>query len=160
MKQMITLKNLLLASCIAGAGVANGQIHPLAFGSRTLISGATAESNWYADYVGLRFVVNSPAAVAGPKVYTHPGTGTTPWGATVTTPIINTQIVMPPLGGDSLAGSSMPTGSMAGKIGYIYRGGGIEFVCKALNVQAGGAGALGRRRLLRDLAADRPQHGR
>ena len=139
MKRMITLKNLLLASCIAGAGVANGQIQPLAFGSRTLISGATAESNWYADYVGLRFVVNSPAAVAGPKVYTHPGVGATPWGATVTTPIINTPIVMPPLGGDTLAGSSMVAGSMVGKIGYIYRGGGIEFVCKALNVQAGGA---------------------
>jgi hypothetical protein len=139
MKQMITLKNLLLASCIAGAGVANGQIQPLAFGSRTLISGATAESNWYADYVGLRFVVNSPASVAGPKVYTHPGTGTTPWGGTVTTPIVNTQIVMPALGGDTLAGSGMPAGSMAGKIGYVYRGGGIEFVCKALNVQNGGA---------------------
>jgi len=141
MKQMFTLKNLLLAACVAGVSVANGQYtnQPKAFGARTLIGGTAAESNWYADYVGLRFVVNSPASVAGPKVYTHPGVGTTPWGTTVTTPIVNTQIVMPPLGGDTLAGSGMPAGSMAGKIGYVYRGGGIEFVCKALNVQNGGA---------------------
>jgi hypothetical protein len=135
MKQMITLKNLLLASCIAGASIANGQVHPLAFGSYTLGTTAT-DPNWYADYVGLRFVVNSPASVAGQKIYTHPGIGTTPWGATVTTPIVNTQIIMPQPG-DSLAGSPI-TVDMSGRIGYVYRGGGIEFVCKALEVQNAG----------------------
>jgi hypothetical protein len=142
MKQIITLKNLLIASCIAGASVANGQVHPLAFGARTLISGGAAESNWYKDYVGLRFVVNSPSAVAGEKPFSHPGTGTTPWGTTVTTPINNVQIVMPPLGGDTIAASAFPAGSMAGKIGYVYRGGGIEFVCKAVNCVNAGAIAV------------------
>ncbi|MCF8448405.1 MAG: T9SS type A sorting domain-containing protein [Taibaiella sp.] len=136
MKQIVTLKNLLLASCIAGTGIANAQIHPLAFGARTLMGGATAESNWYADYVGLRFVVNSPASVAGQKIYTHPGIGTTPWGTTVTTPIVNTQIVIP---SDTLAAAALPAGSLAGKIGYVYRGGGVEFVCKAERCAAAGA---------------------
>ena len=116
---MSTLRNLLLATGIAGASVANAQIHPLAFGARTLIGGGAAESNWYADYVGLRFVVSYPSSIAGPKVYTHAGTGTTPWGTTVTTPINDVPIVMPPLGGDTLAGSAMPAGSMTGKIAYI-----------------------------------------
>jgi len=138
MKQIITLKNLLLATCIAGASVANGQIHPLAFGEFPYGTG-TSDPNWYKDYVGLRFVVNSPAAVAGDKVYTHPGTGTTPWGATVVTPIVNEQIVMPPLGGDTMAAAAFPAGSMAGKIGYVYRGGGVEFVCKAQRCQDAGA---------------------
>jgi len=142
MKQMSTLKKLLLASSVACVSVANAQIHPLAFGSRTLIGGGTAESNWYADYVGLRFVVSYPSSLAGPKVYSHAGTGTTPWGTTVTTPINDVPIIMPPLGGDTLAASGMTAGSMAGKIAYIYRGGGIEFVCKALNCQAGGAIAV------------------
>ncbi len=137
MKQVITLKNLLLATCIAGASVANGQVQPLAFGPFPYGTG-TSDPNWYADYVGLRFVVNSPAAVAGQKIYTFAFTGGTPWGGGVTTPIINQQICMPPLGGDTLA-SSLVTGSMAGKIGVVYRGGGIEFVCKAQQVQNAGA---------------------
>ncbi len=141
MKQMITLKNLLLASCIAGASVANGQIHPLAFGPFPYGT-ATSDPNWYADYVGLRFVVNSPAAVAGPKIYTHPGVGATPWGTTVTSPIVNVQICMPALGGDTLAAGTLPAGSMAGKIGYVYRGGGVEFVCKATRCVAAGAIAV------------------
>jgi hypothetical protein len=143
MKQMITLKNLLLASCIAGASVANGQIHPLAFGPYTLMDGTTVtDPNWYKDYVGLRFVVNSPASVAGQKIYTHPGVGTTPWGGTVTAPIVNTQIVMPPVGGDTVAASTLTPGSMTGKIGFVYRGGGVEFVCKAARCEAAGAIAI------------------
>lgn len=138
MKKGFTLKSLMTVLCLAGAGVASAQIRPLAFGSFPYGTG-TSDPNWYKDYVGLRFVVNSPAAVAGPKIYTHPGVGATPWGGTVTSPINNVQIVMPPLGGDTLAASGLPTGSMAGKIGYVYRGGGIEFVCKAQNVQAAGA---------------------
>lgn len=136
MKQVITLKNLLLATCIAGASIANGQVRPLAFGSFP-ITGGNSDPNWYADYVGLRFVVNSPASVAGQKIYTFANTGTTPWGGAVTTPIINTQICMPPLGGDTLATSLAP-GSMTGKIGYVYRGSN-EFVCKAVQVKNAGA---------------------
>ncbi len=138
MKQVITLKNLLLATCLAGASIANGQVQPLAFGPFPYGTG-TSDPNWYADYVGLRFVVNSPASVAGQKIYTFAFTGGTPWGGPVTTPIINQQICMPPLGGDTLAGT-LVTGSMAGKIAFVYRGGGIEFVCKA--VQAYNAGAI------------------
>jgi len=137
MKQVITLKNLLLATCIAGASIANGQVQPLAFGPFPYGAG-TSDPNWYADYVGLRFVVNSPASVAGQKIYTFAYTGGTPWGGAVTTPIINEQICMPPLGGDTLA-ATLTIGSMAGKIGYVYRGGGVEFVCKAQQVQSAGA---------------------
>ena len=137
MKQVITLKNLLLATCIAGASVANGQVQPLAFGPFPYGTG-TSDPNWYADYVGLRFVVNSPASVAGQKIYTFAFTGGTPWGGAVSTPIINEQICMPPLGGDTLA-STLTPGTMTGKIGVVYRGGGIEFVCKAQQVQNAGA---------------------
>ncbi|GAA4465076.1 hypothetical protein GCM10023093_16640 [Nemorincola caseinilytica] len=136
MKQIITLKKLMLAACVAGASIANAQIHPLAFGPFPYGTG-TSDPNWYKDYVGLRFVVNSPASVAGDKVYTYPGTGTTPWGGIVTTAIVNEQIVMPV--GDTVVASALPAGSMAGKIAFVYRGGGIEFVCKAQKCQDAGA---------------------
>lgn len=138
MKKVFTLKSLFVALGIMSAGLASAQIHPLAFGPFPYGTGSS-DPNFYKDYVGLRFLVNSPAAVAGPKIYTYPGTGSTPWSAAVTSPINDVEIVMPALGGDTLAASAMPSGSMAGKIGYVYRGGGIEFVCKALNVQNGGA---------------------
>jgi len=141
MKQMSTLKNLLLATGIVSASVANAQIKPLAFGERPFGTG-TAPSNWYKDYVGLRFLVSYPSSVAGPKAYTHPGTGAAPWGGTVTSAITDIPIVMPPLGGDTLAGSPMTAGTMTGKIAFVYRGGGVEFVCKALNCQSGGAIAV------------------
>jgi hypothetical protein len=140
MKQMTTLKKMLLAACIAGAGVANGQIRPLAFGPFPYGAGES-DPNWYKDYVGLRFLVNSPVPVAGDKVYTFAGGGTTAWGAT-TAAISNVQICMPPLGGDTLAAAALPAGSMAGKIGYVYRGGGVEFVCKAQRCQDAGAIAV------------------
>ncbi len=140
---MITLKNLLLALCIAGASIANGQIHPLAFGPFTLGT-ATTNPNWYKDYVGLRFLVNSPASVAGQKVYTFAYTGGTPWGADVILPIVNTQIMMPDpsVGGDTLCATALPTGWMMGRIALVYRGGGIEFVCKAEKCADAGAVAV------------------
>lgn len=138
---MSTLKKLLLASSVACASVANAQIHPLAFGPRPFGAG-NAPSNWYADYVGLRFLVTHPSSISGPKVYTHPGTGTTPWGGTVTSAITDVPIQMAALGGDTLAAAAYSAGSFAGKIALVYRGGGIEFVCKAVNAQAGGATAV------------------
>lgn len=144
MKQIFTLKNLLLASCVAAAGVANGQVYnPLAFGAFTYGAG-TSDPNFYKDYVGVRFMVNSPSVVAGEKVYTFAGSGTTPWGGAIPTgssAITNVQICMVPPGGDTLALSPYASGSMAGKVAVVFRGSN-EFVCKATNAQAAGAIAV------------------
>src|SRR4051794_24718477 len=128
MKRLITFKQLLFAACLCAGGAVNGQIHPIAYGT---MGGAYTNSNWYKDYVGVRLEVLNPAPVAGDKVYTtaNDGTGKTgAWGTVVTTPIVNKAVIMPP-SGDSLATTSFPAGYMAGKIGLVYRGGGIEFDC-------------------------------
>jgi hypothetical protein len=137
MKKVFTLKKLLFATAICAAGAANGQLHPLSYGT---MGGAYTNSNWFKDYVGVRLEVCSPPPVAGDKVYTtaNDGTGKTGvWGSAVTAVIPCTQVVMPQAG-DSLAGTAITT-SMTGKIALIYRGGGIEFVCKAFAAQNAGA---------------------
>lgn len=144
MKQISTLKNLLLASCVAVAGVANGQVyHPLAFGPFT-VGTTTSDPNFYKDYVGVRFMVNSPAVVAGEKVYTFANTGTTPWGGAIPVgagAINNMQIAMVPAGGDTMALSSYAAHNFDGKVAVVYRGSN-EFVCKAVNAQLSGCEAL------------------
>ncbi len=142
MKQIITFKNLLIASCFAAGSLANtasAQIHPLAFGPHLLGTSTTpTASNFYADYVGLRFLVNSPTSVEGPKVYSFAKTGTAGWGGGVTAPINNVSIRMPQTP-DSLATSAISASTgMAGHIAFIYRGTN-EFVCKALAAQTAGA---------------------
>jgi len=112
------------------------QIHPLAFGA----GGVYANSNWYKDYVGMRFDVVTPAALAGEKEHTTANDGSgisTAWGGVVTTALINKQIVMPQPG-DSIVGSPI-TVAMTGKIALVYRGGGIDFSAKALAAQTAGA---------------------
>ncbi len=140
MKQINFFRKLFVTALVVGvAGYASAQIHPLAFGSYTLGTAAT-QPNWYADYVGLRFEVVTPLAAAGDKAYTvsNDGTGaTTEWGGIITTPIVNQPIVMPQPG-DSLV-NTIITVSMTGKIGFVYRGGGVEFGAKALACQNAGA---------------------
>lgn len=130
-----------MAVFVGIAGISNAQIHPLSFGV-----GFNTKPNWYANYVGLRLEVVSPAAIAGNKVFTaaNSGTGATgDWGGVVTTPLVNIPIIM-----DSTADSSGCTAftiSMAGKIAVIWRGplsGPCDFGCKALHAQAAGAVAV------------------
>lgn len=130
-KYIIAALLLLLAPlCMKAQTV----FQPLAFGADGFHS-----NNWYYDYVGLRLTVLTPSSVAGEKIYTisNDGSGISgAWGAAVTTPIVNKQIVMPQAG-DSLC--TVPvTVSMTGKVALVYRGSN-EYVCKALAVQAAGA---------------------
>ena len=137
MKQINLFKNLFLVALLCAAGAANAQIHPLSFGVGTI----NTNPNWYANYVGLRFEVVSPASVAGDKQYTtaNNGSGATgEWGGVVTSPIINTPIAMPQAG-DSLCNTGVTISvDMTGKIGFVYRGT-TEFGAKALACQNAGA---------------------
>jgi PA domain/Secretion system C-terminal sorting domain len=119
MKQMNAIKGLLVAAVLGTGAVANAQTHPLAFGSFPYGGGASP-TNWYADYVGLRFEVVSPASDAGDKQYTYAYSGTSAWGAPVTAPIVNVPIIMPQ-SGDSLANTAVSV-DMTGKIALVYRG--------------------------------------
>ena len=145
MKRINTFKQLLFVTLLCAAGAVNGQIHPLAFGK---MGTAYTNANYYANYVGLRLEVVSPLGtppgIGGDKLYTvtnDGGGGTGVWGSAVTTSITAKDIVMPAVGGDTQALSSMTASSMTGKIAFVYRGSN-EFVCKALNCQNGGAIAI------------------
>jgi hypothetical protein len=145
MTKFYDLKKLLLIALLGGATAVNGQVHPLSFGA---VGGGTA-TNWYKDYVGLRFEVITPAVVAGDKQYTTANNGsggTGQWGGAVTTPILNKPIIMAQETGgpDSLIvapGVSIITNaaSFPGKIAFVYRGGSVEFGYKALQCQMAGA---------------------
>ena len=141
MKQINLFKNLLLVALLCASGAAIAQVHPLAYGFATIGGTANPYSNWYADYVGMRFEVVSPASVAGDKVHTTTNDGnpanTSNWGGLVTTPITNVPVVMPQAG-DSLAGGTI-TVNMTGKIALVYRGGGVLFGDKAYAAQLAGA---------------------
>ena len=133
MKQLNLFRNSLLALLICSAGIVNAQTkHPLAFGAV-----GTLASNYYQDYVGVRFEVLSPISVAGDKQYSYAWTNS--WGAPVTTPLVNKQIIMPQAG-DSLATSAV-TVDMTGKIALVYRGGNY-FSQKAAACFAAGAIAV------------------
>ncbi len=138
---MFTLKNLLLATCIAGAGVANAQSytsHPLAF-----------DGNYYKDYVGTRLQVSAPTSIARDYAYTY---AYPTWGGGVDTmtsaPLIDIPVVMmdgTSTSTDSFGCSAFTAGSMAGKIALIWRGpigSPCEFGTKALNAQNAGALAV------------------
>ncbi len=138
MKQLDLFKTLLLVAFLSAAGFVNAQTsHPVHYG----LLGTSTTSNWYQDYVGVRFEVLSPISVAGDKQYSFAYDGGSSWGAPVTTPIVNVPIVMP-AGGDSLVAASLPAGSMNGKIALCYRGGGIYFSDKAARCYAAGAIAV------------------
>ncbi len=133
MNQLNLFRNSLLALLICSAGIVNAQTkHPLAFGAV-----GTLASNYYQDYVGVRFEVLSPVSVAGDKQYSYAWTNS--WGTPVTTPLVNKQIIMPQAG-DSLATSAV-TVDMTGKIALVYRGGNY-FSQKAAACYAAGAIAV------------------
>jgi len=139
MKQFNSVRKVLLSALMcSAAGMVNAQTaHPLAYSTSTV-------SNHYADYVGLRFEVTAPAAVAGDKVYTTANDGTTStgnWGGVITTPLIDVPVVMG-TGADTCGCTAFPAGSMTGKIALIWRGpmsAPCEFGTKAYNAQQAGA---------------------
>lgn len=137
MKQINLFKSLLLVAFLCATGIVNAQIHPLAFG----VGAINTNPNWYANYVGLRFEVVSPASDAGTKAYTTAYSGTTPWGGQVIAPIVNVPIQMPQAG-DSLCTVGTVdhtiTTDMTGKIGFVYRGS-AYFGDKADDCQNAGA---------------------
>jgi Secretion system C-terminal sorting domain/PA domain len=138
MKQFNAVKQLLMIVLLGATFSVQGQIHPLAFGA----TGVTTNTNWYKDYVGLRFEVTSPSAVAGDKIYTTAYSGTAPWGGQVTTPLVNVPVAMDTTA-DSFGGSAFPAGRFTGKIAMLWRGpmgsGAVFFACKALHAQQAGA---------------------
>lgn len=136
-----SVKKLLLASCVGAATIATAQttMRPLSYG----IIGTSTQTNWYKDYVGVRFQVTQPASIAGDKAYTttNEGTGATgEWGAA---PISFSDTVMLPPSADSAGcvASGYPTGYFNGKIALIWRGN-CEFGYKALKAQEAGAVAV------------------
>ena len=138
MKQINLFKSLLLVASLAATSIVNAQIHPLAFGVGTY----NTNPNWYADYVGLRFEVVSPAFDAGNKVYTTTNSGSTPWGGAVTSPIVNIPISMPQSGDSACNVGAVDhtiTTNMTGKIGVVYRGASVYFGDKAADCQNAGA---------------------
>ncbi len=136
MKQNYLFKSLLTGAVMASAGFANAQcFHPLAFGAA-----ASTSTNYYADYVGERFEITAPAAVAGDKIFTTPNDGsgaTGTWGGFATIGPPNDQLMH---FADSLASpSGVALPDATGKVALLYRGGGIEFGQKALSAQAANA---------------------
>lgn len=130
---------LLIALGISGSAFGQTAIHPLAFGPHG-IAGSTTNSDpmFYKDYVGARFLVTNPSAVAGEKQYTTSndgGGGTGVWGGYLTSPIVDKDVIM--CATDTL-GCSIPAGSMVGKVAMIWRGN-CEFGAKALAAQNAGA---------------------
>lgn len=138
MKYFNSLKNLVVAAFVGMAGIANAQTsHPLAFGIDGVSSAVT--SNFYKDYVGLRFQVSSPLSIAGDKTFTaaNDGSGgTTEWGG-APMDFIDQPVAMGPTG--NITGcSAFPLGHFTGKIAIIWRGD-CEFGFKALKAQEAGA---------------------
>ncbi len=163
MKQVNLIKLFVVALlCVAGVSRAQYIAYPLAFGPHTLSGSATmSSSNFYKDYVGVRFEVTAPASIAGEKVYTtaNDGSGAAgAWGSTVTSPLVNVPIFMDSTS-DSFgietnsaalsAGdvtSINATGTNPHKILVVWRGplgsGAIDFACKAMNGQWANASAV------------------
>lgn len=146
MKPTCTLKNLLLIACLFAVATATGQTqtHPLAY---AITTGTVTVTNFYKDYVGTRFSVNSPAVVAGEKAFTQAVIGPSDWPdinpVASGFPFINQPVVMPPLS-DSTACSALAPGSMTGKIALVWRGpiaSPCSFTQKAFNAQQAGAKA-------------------
>jgi len=129
--------SMLLGSYI---GVAQPAVQPLSYG---FVNGQTI-SNWYADYVGVRFTVTTPSYVAGEKLHSD-ATTADGWGLTMPLPII-TNVPVIEAAPDSLACTTLQNGSspypsMLNKVALIYRGT-CEFGCKAQAAQAAGAIAV------------------
>ncbi len=140
-----TFRNLIVASFIGVAGVANAQqlAHPIAYGTTAT---GLARNNWYKDYVGIRFQVTSPLSIAGDKVYTTPNDSTGAagaWAGAATT-MVNVPCKMWPTAdtnGCATYSASTMSGWFNGKVAVIWRGT-CEFGFKAYQAQQAGAIAV------------------
>ncbi len=139
MKYINTIRNFVVASFIGVAGVASAQhvVQPLSFGT----NGTAAVPNFYKDYVGVRFQVCSPSAIAGDKVYTTGyNTGTSSWGGAPTNMFCKAVKFATP-DTDACATTAFSSGLFTGKIALIWRGN-CQFGTKALKAQNAGADAV------------------
>ena len=153
MKQIYSVKKLLIVALLCVVSATNAQItHPNAFGIVNVFGNPSANTNWYKDYVGLRFAVTSPTVISGDKDYSYAYSGGTPWGGQVTTPIVNCPIFMDTTS-DSFGCSPFSPADIAtiaatpgGKIVVLWRGpmgtGACEFGQKAKNAELAGARAV------------------
>ncbi len=139
MKYFYTLRNLVLAACVGMAGIATAQTsHPLSFGMAT---SSASSNNFYKDYVGLRFQVSAPAAIAGDKSYTAAyditdSGATGNWGG-APVDMIDSPVKFGPVS-DTNGCAAYPAGYFNGKIAIVWRGT-CEFGFKALQAQNAGA---------------------
>jgi PA domain/Secretion system C-terminal sorting domain len=141
MRKFNTLKLLVLSALVALQFGASAQItfKPLSasYGNDTL---AAFGSNYYLNWVGIRFTVTTPSAIAGEKIITvsNDGSGSSSmWGGNCATASITNVDCIMPQAGDSLADNPI-TVDMTGKIALIYRGL-TNFSCKSQAAQAAGA---------------------
>jgi len=130
MKHFNTIKGLALGSMMAVAGLANAQqvVRPYSYPP-----GAGTSSNFYANYVGVRFQVTTPAVIAGDKAYTHANT----WGGALAS--LSDTVKFSSTDSDGCV--AFPAGYFTGKIALIWRGT-CEFGAKALAAQNAGAVAV------------------
>jgi hypothetical protein len=107
---------------------AEAQIQPLSFG----IAGTNTASNWYADYVGSRFIVLTPSTVAGEKQHSGFGSPAVGWPNIFPHPINNARMRM--AGPDSSCVTPDTVDFLTTDVAMVYRGIN-EFGVKAFNVQ-------------------------
>ncbi len=144
MKYFNTLRMYAVAFALLFAGSASAQtgvIQPPKFPDMT---GGGTSSNFYANYVGIRFMVTAPLSIAGSKGYTtsNDGSGGTgAWGAAIAN-MSNVPVMMDTTGVDTNGcAAAFPTGFFTGKVALIWRGS-CEFGYKASTAQTAGAVAV------------------
>ncbi|NDC41083.1 MAG: T9SS C-terminal target domain-containing protein [Chitinophagia bacterium] len=130
MKRVNSIKGLAVAAAMAISAVAGAQQvwHPLKYPA-----GTGTSSNFYADYVGPRFQVTAPTAIAGDKAYTFAST----WGGAMAA-LTDTVKFGPASDSDGCLSGGYPAGYFNGKIALVWRGS-CYFSDKALAAQNAGA---------------------
>ena len=137
MKQSYLFKALLSGLLLASSSMTHAQNvwHPYAYGGTV--------PNYYFDYVGERFEVTAPSAIAGDKAFTTGNTGTTTtgtWGGfpgvVPAVAISNSPVIK--YSADSCAVNPI-TIDMTGYVALLYRGASVQFGQKALYAQNKGA---------------------
>ena len=139
MKKNYLFKTLLSGLIIASGTFANAQcVHPISY------SAGAGGSSFYNAYVGERFEITNPPAIAGDKIFTTPNDGsgaTGSWGGFPGTgsasAIVNAPMIAYP--SDSCVTSAPVTIDMTGKVALVYRGAGVQFGTKALRCMNAGA---------------------
>src|SRR5262245_22831457 len=92
-----------------------------------------AFANDFINHGGKGLTVNTPLSIAGPLSYSFAAAGASPWGAPLTVPYNNVQVVKP---ADSTGCGTLS--SLSGKFALVFRGN-CEFSLKALHAQQAGA---------------------